>query len=137
MKYYYSAYILSNYYRNIHSDEPLLHMHEDNALIAANSSEEAIKKAEKWVLSKHREVMQIEVRFPHPRNEFFDGWQERKPGWRWYEVNATGVRENGKLKVVYGYMFAPNKKYVKQKLKEMGTPSIIIITRTDWNSFIK
>ena len=137
MKYYYSTYILSNYYRNIHSDEPLLHMHEDNALIAANSSEEAIKKAEKWVLSKHREVMQIEVRFPHPRNEFFDGWQERKKGWRWYEVNATGIRENGKLKVVYGYMFAPNKEYIKQKLIEMGVPSIIILSREDWNLFIR
>lgn len=128
---------MSNYYRNIHSDEPLLHMHEDNALIAANSSEEAIKKAEKWVLSKHREVMQIEVRFPHPRNEFFDGWQERKKGWRWYNVNATGVRENGKLNVVYGYMFAPNKKYVKQKLKEMGVPMIFYISRENYDLFIK
>lgn len=137
MKYYYSAYILSNYYRNIHSDEPLLYMHGDNALIAANSPEEAIEKAEKWVLSKHREVMQIEVRFPHPRNEFFDGWQERKKGWRWYEVNATGVRENGKLKVVYGYMFAPNKKYVKQKLKEMGVPVIFYISRENYDLFIK
>jgi hypothetical protein len=137
MKYYYSTYIESNYYRNIHSDEPLLYMHGENVLIAANSSEEAIKKAESWVLSKRREVMDIREPFAIPRNEFFDGWQERKKGWRWYEVNAAGIREKGKLKVVYGYIFAPNKKYVKQKLKEMGTPSIIIISRADWNSFIK
>ena len=137
MKYYYSAYILSNYYRNINSDDPELYMHEDNALIAANSAEEAISKAKEWVLSKRREVMQITVQFTIPRNEFIDGWQERKKGWRWYEVNATGVRENGKLKVVYGYMFAPNKKYVKQKLKEMGVPVIFYISRENYDLFIK
>lgn len=137
MKYYYSTYIVSNYYRNINSDDPEMYMHEDSALIAANSPEEAIEKAEKWVLSKHREVMQIEVRFPHPRNEFFDGWQERKPGWRWYEVSAVGTRENGRRKVVYGYIFAPNKKYVKQKLKEMGVPMIFYISRGNYDLFIK
>lgn len=137
MKHYYSTYIASNYYRNINSDDPEMYMHEDSALIAANSAEEAISIAKDWVLSKRREVVQITVQFTMPRNELLDGWQERKKGWRWYEVNATGIRENGKIKVVYGYMFAPNKKYVKQKLKEMGTPSIIIISRADWNSFIK
>ena len=137
MKHYYSTYIVSNYYRNINSDDPELYMHEDNALIAANSAEEAISKAKEWVLSKRREVMQITVQFTIPRNEFIDGWQERKKGWRWYEVNATGVRENGKLKVVYGYMFAPNKKYVKQKLKEMGVPVIFYISRENYDLFIK
>ena len=137
MKHYYSTYIVSNYYRNINSDDPELYMHEDNALIAANSAEEAISKAKEWVLSKRREVMQIMVQFTIPRNELLDGWQERKKGWRWYEVNATGVRENGKLKVVYGYMFAPNKKYVKQKLKEMGVPVIFYISRENYDLFIK
>lgn len=33
MKYYYSTYIVSNYYRNINSDDPELYMHEDNVLI--------------------------------------------------------------------------------------------------------
>ena len=69
------------------------------------------------MLSKHREVMQIEVRFPHPRNEFFDGWQERKPGWRWYEVSAVGTRKNGRRKVVYGYIFAPNKSMLSKNSK--------------------
>ena len=137
MKNYYSTYIVSNYYRNISSDDPEIYMHEDSALIAANSAEEAISKAKDWVLSKRREVMQITVQFTIPRKELLDGWQERKKGWRWYEVNATGIRENGKLKVVYGYMFAPNIKYVKQKLKEMGTPKIIILSREDWNVFIR
>lgn len=137
MKYYYSTYIVSNYYRNINSDDPEMYMHEDSALIAANSPEEAIKKAEKWVIAKRREMMHINEPFAIPRNWFFDGWQERKKGWRWYEVSAVGTRENGRCKVVYGYIFAPNKKYIKQKLKEMGTPSIIIISRADWNSFIK
>lgn len=137
MKHYYSTYIVSNYYRNINSDDPELYMHEDNALIAANSAEEAISKAKEWVLSKRREVMQITVQFTIPRNEFIDGWQERKKGWRWYEVNATGIRENGKLKVVYGYMFAPNIKYVKQKLKEMGVPVIFYISRENYDLFIK
>ena len=137
MKYYYSTYIESNYYRNIHSDEPLLYMHGENVLIAANSSEEAIKKAESWVQSKRREVMHIEEPFAIPRNEFFDGWQERKKGWRWYEVNAAGICEKGKLKVLYGYMFAPNKKYVKQKLKEMGVPMIFYISRENYDLFIK
>ena len=137
MKHYYSTYIVSNYYRNINSDDPEIYMHEDSALIAANSAEEAISKAKEWVLSKRREVMQITVQFTIPRNEFIDGWQERKKGWRWYEVNATGIRENGKLKVVYGYIFAPNIKYVKQKLKEMGTAKIILLSREDWNVFIR
>jgi hypothetical protein len=137
MKHYYSTYIASNYYRNINSDDPEIYMHEDSALIAANSAEEAISKAKEWVLSKRRELMQVTVQFTIPRNELLDGWQERKKGWRWYEVNATGVRENGKLKVVYGYMFAPNIKYVKQKLKEMGTAKIIILSREDWNVFIR
>ena len=137
MKNYYSTYIVSNYYRNINSDDPEIYMHEDSALIAANSAEEAISKAKEWVLSKRREVMQIMVQFTIPRKELLDGWQERKKGWRWYEVNATGIRENGKLKVVYGYMFAPNIKYVKQKLKEMGTAKIIILSREDWNVFIR
>lgn len=137
MKFYYSTYIVSNYYRNINSDDPELYMYEDNALIAANSAEEAISKAKEWVLSKRREVMQITVQFTIPRNEFIDGWQERKKGWRWYEVNATGIRENGKLKVVYGYMFAPNIKYVKQKLKEMGVPVIFYISRENYDLFIK
>ncbi len=134
MKYYYSTYIVSNYYRNINSDDPELYMHEDNALIAANSAEEAISKAKEWVLSKRREVMQIMVQFTIPRNELLDGWQERKKGWRWY---ATSIRENGKRKVVYGYMFAPNKKYVKQKLKEMGVPVIFYISRENYDLFIK
>jgi hypothetical protein len=112
-------------------------MHEDNVLIAANSAEEAISKAKEWVLSKHREVMQITVQFTIPRNDFIDGWQECKKGWRWYNVNATGIRENGKLKVVYGYIFAPNKKYVKQKLKEMGVPMIFYISRENYDLFIK
>ena len=137
MKYYYSTYIVSNYYRNINSDDPEMYMHEDSALIAANSAEEAISKAKEWILSKRREVMQITVQFTIPQNEFIDGWQERKKGWRWYEVSATGVRENGKLKVVYGYMFAPNKKYVKQKLKEMGVPMIFYISRENYDLFIK
>lgn len=137
MKHYYSIYIASNYYRNISSDDPEIYMHEDSALIAANSAEEAISKAKEWVLSKRREVMQITVQFTIPRNELLDGWQKRKKGWRWYEVSATGVRENGKLKVVYGYMFAPNKKYVKQKLKEMGVPIIFYISRENYDLFIK
>ena len=137
MKYYYSTYIESYYYRNIHSNEPLLYMHGENVLIAANSSEEAIKKAESWVQSKRREVMNIEEPFAIPRNEFFDGWQERKPGWRWYEVSAVGTRENGRRKVVYGYIFAPNKKYVTQKLIEMGVPTIFYISKEYWNLFIK
>lgn len=137
MKHYYSTYIVSNYYRNINSDDPEIYMHEDSALIATNSAEEAISKAKDWVLSKRQEVMQITVQFTIPRKELLDGWQERKKGWRWYEVNATGIRENGKLKVVYGYMFAPNIKYVKQKLKEMGTAKIIILSREDWNVFIR
>ena len=137
MRYYYSTYIVSNYYRNINSDDPEMYMHEDNALIAANSAEEAISKAKEWVLSKRREVMQIMVQFTIPQNELLDGWQERKKGWRWYNVNATGVCENGKLKVVYGYMFAPNKKYVKQKLKEMGVPVIFYISRKNYDLFIK
>ena len=114
-----------------------MYMHEDSALIAANSAEEAISKAKEWVLSKRREVMDISEPFAIPRNELLDGWQERKKGWRWYEVSATGVRENGKLKVVYGYMFAPNKKYVKQKLKEMGVPMIFYISRENYDLFIK
>ena len=137
MKYYYSTYIVSNYYRNINSDDPEMYMHEDSALIAANSAEEAISKAKEWILSKRREVMQITVQFTIPQNEFIDGWQERKKGWRWYEVSATGVRKNGKLKGVYGYMFAPNKKYVKQKLKEMGVPMIFYISRENYDLFIK
>lgn len=59
MKFYYSTYIVSNYYRNNNSDDPELYMHEDSALIAANSAEEAISKAKEWVLSKRREVMDI------------------------------------------------------------------------------
>ena len=137
MKHYYSTYIVSNYYRNINSDDPEIYMHEDSALIAANSAEEAISKAKDWVLSKRQEVMQITVQFTIPRKELLDGWQERKKGWRWYEVNATSIRENRKLKVLYGYMFAPNIKYVKQKLKEMGTAKIIILSREDWNVFIR
>ena len=137
MKFYYSTYIVSNYYRNINSDDPELYMHEDNALIAANSAEEAISKAKEWVLSKRREVMQIMVQFTIPRNELLDGWQERKKGWRWYEVSAVGTRENGRRKVVYGYIFAPNKKYVKQKLKEMGVPVIFYISRENYDLFIK
>ena len=137
MKFYYSTYIVSNYYRNINSDDPELYMHEDNALIAANSAEEAISKAKEWVLSKRREVMQIMVQFTIPRNELLDGWQERKKGWRWYEVSAVGTRENGRRKVVYGYIFAPNKKYVKQKLKEMGVPMIFYISRENYDLFIK
>lgn len=137
MKHYYSIYIASNYYRNISSDDPEIYMHEDSALIAANSAEEAISKAKEWVLSKRREVMQITVQFTIPRNELLDGWQKRKKGWRWYEVSAVGTRENGRRKVVYGYIFAPNKKYVKQKLIEMGVPTIFYISKEYWNLFIK
>ena len=137
MKFYYSTYIVSNYYRNINSDDPKMYMHEDRALIAANSAEEAISKAKEWVLSKRREVMDISEPFAIPRNELLDGWQERKKGWRWYEVSAVGTRENGRRKVVYGYIFAPNKKYVKQKLKEMGVPMIFYISRENYDLFIK
>lgn len=119
MKHYYSTYIVSNYYRNINSDDPEIYMHEDSALIAANSAEEAISKAKEWVLSKRREVMQIMVQFTIPRNELLDGWQERKKGWRWYEVNATGIRENGKLKVVYGYICSKQRVY-KAKTNRNG-----------------
>ena len=80
MKHYYSTYIVSNYYRSINSDDPEIYMHEDSALIAANSAEEAISKAKDWVLSKRREVMQIMVQFTIPRKELLDGWQERKKG---------------------------------------------------------
>ncbi len=56
---------------------------------------------------------------------------------RWYEANAFGTKENGKIRFFYGYIFAPNKKFVKDKLKEKGYPAIGYISREDWNVYIK
>ena len=127
MKHFYSTYVSSD---NKSS-------HEDNVLIAADSPEEAKAKVQAWVASKNRELDRMDEPFEMPRSWFVGGWHKHQNGWRWYEANAFGTKENGKIRILYGYIFAPNKKFVKDKLKEKGYPAIGYISREDWNVYIK
>ncbi len=127
MKHFYSTYVSSD---NKNS-------HEDNVLIAADSQEEAKEKVQAWVTSKHRELDRMDEPFDMPRSWFVGGWHKHKNGWRWYEANAFGTKEDGKIRFFYGYIFAPNKKFVKNKLIEKGYPAIGYISREDWNVYIK
>ena len=127
MKYFYSTYVRSD----------CRTCHEDNVLIAADSPEEAKAKVEAWVVSMHRELDRMDEPFAIPRNEFVGGWHKHKSGWRWYEANAFGTRKNGRFKVFFGYIFAPNMKFVKDKIVEMDYPAIGYICRGYWNVYIK
>ena len=127
MKHFYSLYVRSDCKSN----------HEDNVLIAADTTEEAKAKVEAWVVSIHRELDRMDEPFAIPRKDFVGGWKKKQNGWRWYEVNACGTKENGKLRFFYGYIFAPNEKFVKEKIAEMKYPCILYISRTDWNVYIK
>ena len=137
MNYLYSTYVSSFYYRNVDSEISDSYHHEDNILIAAESQEEAKAKVEAWVASKHRKLDRMDEPFDMPRKWFIGGWKQKQKGRKWYEVNACGIKENGKLQFFYGYIFAPNKKFVKDKLKEMGYPCFLYISKEDWNVYIK
>lgn len=135
---YYSFFMVSDYGRNMDSEENFVYCHYvDNVLARANSPEEAMEKAEKWAISKRREVYRIDKPFAMPCRWFIGGWREKQKGWRWYEVNAFGTKENGKIKAFFGYIFAPNKKFVKDMIVEMDYPAIGYICRAVWNVYIK
>lgn len=136
---YYSFYMVSDYGRNMDSEENFVYCHyEDNVLVRANSPEEAMEKAEKWAISKRREVYRIDKPFAMPCRWFIGGWREKRKGWRWYEVHAFGEGKDGRhRKDVYGYIWAPNKKYVAERLREMGAPLISYISREIWNVLLK
>ena len=137
MKHFYSTFVSSIYIRDIDAEFPDFSSYDDNVLIAADSPEEAKAKVEAWLASKHRELYRMDESFAMPRKDFVGGWRKHKNGWRWYEVNAFGTKENGKIKAFFGYIFAPNKKFVKDKIVEMGYPAIGYISREDWTEYIK
>ena len=137
MRYLYSTYVESEYSWNVDAEIPDCCYHGDNILIAAESLEEANSKVEAWIASKRRFLYRMNDPFALPRRWFLGGWHEKKKGWRWYETNACGTKKNGKLRIFYGYIFAPNKKFVANKLKEMGYPCIALIYREDWSVYIK
>ena len=136
---YYSFFMVSDYGRNMDSEENFVYCHyEDNVLVRANSPEEAMEKAEKWAKSKRREVNRIDDPFAMPCRWFIGGWREKQKGWRWYEVHAFGDgKDERHWKDVYGYIWAPNKKYVAERLREMGAPLISYISREMWNVLLK
>lgn len=137
MKHFYSTFVSSIYIRDIDAEFPDFSSYDGNVLIAADSPEEANAKVEAWLASKHRELYRMDEPFAMPRKDFVGGWRKHKNGWRWYEVNAFGTKENGKIKAFFGYIFAPNKKFVKDKIVEMGYPAIGYISREDWTEYIK
>lgn len=137
MKHFYGTYVSSFYYRNIHAEIPNSYHHEDNVLIAAEDPEEARYKVETWIISKHRELDRMDEPFAMQRKCFIGGWKEKQNGWRWYEANACDKKGKGKLCFFYGYIYAPNKKFVEDKIKELGYLCILCICRTDWNEYIK
>lgn len=135
---YYSFFMGSDYGRNLDSEENFVFCdYQDNVLVRANSPEDAMEETEKWAISKRREVYRIDKPFAMPCRWFIGGWREKQKGWRWYEANACGTKENGKLRFFYGYIFAPNKKFVKEKIIEMGYPCILYISREIWNVLLK
>ena len=101
MKHFYSTYVSSSYYRNVDAEIPNSYHHGDNVLIAADSPEEAKTKVEVWGASKHRELYRMDEPFAICSKEFVGGWHKHKSGWRWYEANAFGTKENGRINWIF------------------------------------
>lgn len=140
----YTAYVSSFTYCKTNTDNIEWTNHEDNVLVGVGAKdEEDVKRViEAWAKSKHREIWQIDDIHPIPRKEFLSPVSKPIPRWKWYEVHGTSdVPCNFRHKrydytIIFGYIYAPNKKVVKEKLRQMGVTSIMYIDQGEKYTYI-
>lgn len=140
----YTAYVTSFTYRKANTDNIEWTNHEDNVLVGVGAKdEEDVKRViEAWAKSKHREIWQIDYIYPIPRKEFLSPISKPKPRWKWYEVHGTTDaphyfhNKRYDYTTIFGYIYAPNKKAVKEQLRQMGVTNVMYIDQSEKYTYI-